>query len=146
MVLGALVWSGSALVLHSTMNGFAIGAAFQVGTSVGIVVALAVIAHDFADGFNTYAVTALYGNDRRRAVMLLVLDTVAPVVGAALTLLIVIPAMILGLYLGFFAGFLLYLAVSDILPEAHASHPTQLTVGCTLAGVIAMWLVVGLAA
>jgi zinc and cadmium transporter len=138
--------AGSSLVLHSTMDGFAIGAAFQAGTGVGIVVALAVIAHDFADGFNTYTVTALYGNDRRRAIMLLVLDALAPVVGAALTLLITIPPMVLGLYLGFFAGFLLYLAVSDILPEAHASHPTLLTVGCTVMGVVVMWIVVGLAA
>ncbi len=143
-VVGLL--AGSSLVLHSTMDGFAIGAAFQAGTSIGFVVAIAVIAHDFADGFNTYTVTALYGNNRRRAITLLVLDAVAPVVGASLTLLIAIPPMILGLYLGFFAGFLLYLAVSDILPEAHASHPTQLTVACTVTGVMAMWLVVWLAA
>jgi len=134
------------LVLHSTMDGFAIGAAFQAGTGVGIVVAVAVIAHDFADGFNTYTITALYGNDRRRALTLLFLDALAPVVGASLTLFIAIPPTALGIYLGFFAGFLLYLAVSDILPEAHASHPTQLTVACTVAGVLLMWVVINLAA
>jgi zinc and cadmium transporter len=134
------------LVLHSTMDGFAIGAAFQAGTSVGVVVALAVIAHDFADGFNTYTITSLYGNDRRRALTLLALDAIAPVVGATLTLFIAIPPTALGIYLGFFAGFLLYLAVSDILPEAHASHPTLLTVVATLAGTLAMWIVVNVAA
>lgn len=123
------------------MDGFAIGAAFQIGTGVGIVVAIAVIAHDFADGFNTYTITSLYGNDKRRAITLLVADAVAPVVGASLTLLISIPPTALGLYLGAFAGFLLYLAVSDILPEAHASHPTLLTVVCTLLGVLGMWVV-----
>jgi ZIP family zinc transporter len=138
--------AGSNLVLHSLMDGFAIGAAFQAGTSVGFVVAIAVIAHDFADGFNTYTVMALYGNDRRRALTLLVLDAIAPVVGAAITLFITIPPELLGLYLGAFAGFLLYLAVSDILPEAHASHPTLLTMACTVAGVAGMWLVVGIAA
>lgn len=142
-VVGLL--AGSGLVLHSVMDGFAIGAAFQAGTGVGIVVAIAVIAHDFADGFNTYTVTSLYGNDRRRAVTLLVLDAIAPVAGAAITLFITIPAPVLGLYLGFFAGFLLYLASSDILPEAHATHPTLLTVACTVAGVVGMWVVVGLA-
>ena len=45
-----------------------------------------------------------------------------------------IPRHILGLYLGFFAGILLYLATSDILPEAHASHPSRLTLACTIAG------------
>lgn len=53
--------------------------------------------------------------------------------------------LVLGLYLGLFAGFLLYLATSDILPEAHASHPTRLTVLATVRGVGFIWLVVGLA-
>jgi zinc and cadmium transporter len=48
-------------------------------------------------------------------------------------------------YLGFFAGVLLYLATSDILPEAHAHHPTRLTLACTIVGVGFMWLVIGLA-
>lgn len=137
--------AGGGLVLHSTMDGFAIGAAFQAGTAVGAVVAIAVIAHDFADGFNTYTVTSLYGNNRRRALTVLGMDAIAPVVGASLTLLITIPPTVLGLYLGFFAGFLLYLAVSDILPEAHASHPTLLTIAFTIAGVASMWVVVNLA-
>ena len=51
----------------------------------------------------------------------------------------------LGLYLGFFAEILLYLATCDILPEAHASHPTRLTLACTIIGVGFMWLVIGLA-
>jgi hypothetical protein len=39
----------------------------------------------------------------------------------------------------------MYLATSDILPEAHASHPTSLTVLSTIVGVAFIWLVVGLA-
>ena len=127
------------------MDGFAIGAAFQAGSTVGIVVALAVIAHDFADGFNTYTITSLYGNTHRRGMILLAADAIAPVLGASITLAFMIPASVLGLYLGFFAGFLLYLATSDILPEAHASHPTRLTVLSTIVGVGFIWLVVGLA-
>ena len=69
----------------------------------------------------------------------------APVTGAAVTLAFTIPPHVLGLYLGFFAGILLYLATSDILPEAHANHPTRLTLACTIAGAGFMWLVIGLA-
>ncbi|MFB7618517.1 ZIP family metal transporter [Kitasatospora sp. NPDC056181] len=134
-----------ALVGHSVMDGFAIGAAFQAGTTVGTVVAIAVVAHDFADGFNTYTITRLYGNDRRRALTLLAADALAPVTGAAITLLFTIPERLLGLYLGFFAGFLLYLATSDILPEAHSPHPSRTTLLCTLVGVAFMWLVIGFA-
>jgi zinc and cadmium transporter len=79
------------------------------------VVAIAVLSHDFADGFNTYTITSLYGNDRRRA-LALVADALAPVTGAAITLMLTIPQQILGLSLGFLAGVLLYLASSDILP------------------------------
>jgi len=39
----------------------------------------------------------------------------------------------------------LYLATSDILPEAHAHHPSRLTLLCTILGVGFMWLVIGLA-
>jgi zinc transporter ZupT len=80
------------------------------------VVAIAVLSHDFADGFNTYTITSLYGNNRRRALILLVADALAPVTGAAITLLVTIPQPTLGLYLGFLAGVLLYPATSDILP------------------------------
>jgi len=138
---GIGLFAASGLVGHSLMDGFAIGAAFQAGTTVAAVVAIAVISHDFADGFNTYTITALYGNNRRR----LACDAVAPVAGAAITLAFTIPVHILGLYLGFFAGILLYLATSDILPEAHASHPSRLTLACTIAGAGFMWLVIGLA-
>ncbi|MFD7454836.1 ZIP family metal transporter [Kitasatospora sp. NPDC059827] len=134
-----------ALVGHSVMDGFAIGAAFQAGSTVGTVVAIAVVAHDFADGFNTYTITRLYGNNRRRALTLLAADALAPVSGAAITLAFTIPEHLLGLYLGFFSGFLLYLATSDILPEAHSPHPSRSTLLCTVAGVGFMWLVIGFA-
>ncbi|MFK0195664.1 ZIP family metal transporter [Kitasatospora sp. NPDC090308] len=142
---GVGIAAASALVLHSVMDGFAIGAAFQAGTTVGTVVAIAVVAHDFADGFNTYTLTRLYGNNRRRALALLFADALAPVTGAGITLLFTIPEQLLGLYLGFFGGFLMYLATSDILPEAHSPHPSKGTLVCTLLGVGFMWLVVGLA-
>jgi zinc transporter ZupT len=137
--------AASALCLHSVMDGFAIGAAFQVGDGFGAVVAIAVIAHDFADGFNTYTITRLYGNDRRRAITLLLCDAVAPVLGAGITQLFTIPEHVVGLYLGFFAGFLMYLATSDILPEAHSPHPSRSTLLCTVLGTGFMWLVIGLA-
>jgi ZIP family zinc transporter len=144
-VQGVGLAAAAALVGHSVMDGFAIGAAFQAGETVGVVVAIAVISHDFADGFNTYTITRLYGNGRRRALALLGADAMAPVAGAAITLGFTIPAGALGAYLGFFAGFLLYLCASDILPEAHSPHPSKTTLLCTVAGAGVMWLVIGLA-
>nr|WP_229911087.1 ZIP family metal transporter [Streptomyces aurantiogriseus] len=137
--------AAAAMVVHSAMDGVAIGAAFQVGGGMGAAVALAVIAHDFADGFNTYTITSLYGNARRRALTMLFADAVAPVAGAASTAFVTIPEHLLGGYLGFFGGALLYLAAAEILPEAHHTHPARSTLLCTVAGAAFIWLVVGLA-
>jgi ZIP family zinc transporter len=136
--------AGSGLVVHSFLDGVGIGVGFQAATTVGVAVAIAVIGHDFADGFNTVTVPTMYGTARRRAQLLLALDAAAPVAGAALGSLLPIPNGAIGLYLGYFAGFLLYLATADILPEAHARHPSRLTLACTVAGAGFMWLVVGL--
>ncbi|MFD0359092.1 ZIP family metal transporter [Streptomyces sp. NPDC127110] len=137
--------AAAAMVGHSLADGVALGAAFQVGGGMGVAVALAVVTHDFADGFNTYTLTRLYGNARRRALLMLFADAAAPVVGAASTLLFTLPEEPLGAYLGFFGGALLYLAAAEILPEAHHEHPALSTLMCTVGGVAGIWLVVGLA-
>ncbi|MEV7728128.1 ZIP family metal transporter [Streptomyces sp. NPDC087917] len=137
--------AAAAMVAHSFADGVALGAAFQVGGGMGVAVALAVITHDFADGFNTYTLTRLYGNARRKALAMLFADALAPVVGAASTLLFTLPEEPLGAYLGFFGGVLLYLAAAEILPEAHHKHPALSTLMCTVGGVAGIWLVVGLA-
>src|SRR3954447_22209904 len=136
--------SALALSAHSFLDGVGIGLAFQVDNSVGVAVSIAVISHDFADGLNTVTVMRMHGNDRRRTVALLVTDAVAPVLGAVSTLFFSVSDHVLALYLGGFAGFLLYLATADILPEAHARHPSRLTLVSTVGGVAMMWLVVGL--
>ncbi|MFD4663037.1 ZIP family metal transporter [Streptomyces halstedii] len=137
--------AAAAMVGHSLMDGVALGAAFQIGGGMGAAVALAVITHDFADGFNTYTITSLYGNARRKALLMLFADALAPVAGAATTLFFTLPGELLGCYLGFFGGALLYLAAAEILPEAHHDHPARSTLLCTVVGVGFIWLVVGVA-
>ncbi|MFF0792084.1 ZIP family metal transporter [Streptomyces spiralis] len=136
--------AAAAMVGHSAMDGLAIGAAFQVGGGMGAAVALAVIAHDFADGFNTFTLTSLYGNARRKALAMLFADAVAPIAGAAASAFLIIPEPVLGGYLGLFGGALLYLAAAEILPEAHHEHPARSTLLCTVAGAAFIWLVVGI--
>ena len=131
--------SALALSGHSLTDGIAIGLAFQVSSDVGVAVAIAVIGHDFADGLNTVSLMLAHGNPRRKAVALLVTDSVAPLAGAALTLLFTVPDRGLLIYLGVFAGFLLYIGASDILPEAHADHPSLATLALTVAGVGMMY-------
>lgn len=119
------VLSALALAGHSFMDGVGIGLAFQAGPAVGVAVALAVIAHDFCDGMNTVSLMLVHRNPTPRALAMLALDAAAPVLGAASTLLFSAPPGLLVLFLGFFAGFLLYISTSDILPEAHSrTRPT----------------------
>lgn len=126
--------SALALSAHSFFDGVGIGLAFQVSTQVGLAVAIAVIAHDFSDGLNTVSLMLAHQNSVRKTVWLLALDAIAPVAGAASTLLFTLNGSQLLIYLGFFIGFLLYIGASDILPEAHAKHPSRITLLLTILG------------
>lgn len=135
-LLQALALSG-----HSFLDGVGIGLAFQVSTGIGLIVAIAVIAHDFSDGLNTVSLMLSSKNSHRKSVQLLLLDAIAPVLGAASTMLFHLPVTGLVLYLGFFAGFLLYIGASDILPEAHSEHSSWTTIWLTVAGAAFMFIV-----
>ena len=137
------VLSALALAGHSFMDGMAIGLAFQVSSAVGVAVAVAVIAHDFCDGLNTVSLMLVNRNAEWRSKAMLLLDAIAPVAGAACTLLFEVPPSTLALYLGFFAGFLLYLGAADILPEAHSRAAPTTALGLiaiTCAGAGLMYL------
>lgn len=139
------VASAIALIGHSFLDGIGIGLGFQAGTGVGIAVAIAVIAHDFSDGLNTVNLMLLNKNNAKRTRLFLLFDALAPVLGAFSTILFSIPDSALVLYLGFFAGFLLYIGASEILPEAHSKKSSYSTILLTIAGVVFMYAVTQLA-
>lgn len=135
------VFSALALAGHSFLDGVGIGLAFQVSSAVGILVAIAVIAHDFSDGLNTVSLVLAHKNSDRKALYLLFLDAIAPILGAVSTVFFTLPPGGLLLYLGFFAGFLLYIGVSDILPEAHSEKSSYLTIFLTICGAALIFIV-----
>ncbi|HET6924798.1 MAG TPA: ZIP family metal transporter [Candidatus Saccharimonadales bacterium] len=135
------VASALALIGHSFLDGVGIGLGFKAGTAVGLTVALAVIAHDFTDGLNTVNLMLLNRNHSRQAVTFLVLDALAPIVGVLSTLWFTISSNLLVLYLGFFAGFLLYIGASEILPEAHSKHSSYATIALTILGAVFIFVV-----
>jgi ZIP family zinc transporter len=139
------VVSALALIGHSFLDGVGIGLGFQAGNTVGLAVAIAVIAHDFTDGLNTVNLMLLNRNKSGRALMFLIFDAFAPVAGAASTLLFTLSDGALILYLGFFAGFLLYIGASEILPEAHSKHSSYQTIVLTVIGAAFMYVVTRLA-
>jgi zinc transporter ZupT len=133
--------SALALSGHSFLDGLGIGLGFQAGTEVGIAVAIAVIAHDFSDGLNTVTLMLVNRNNRKNALIMLFVDALAPVAGAIVGTLVHISEGGLTLYLAFFAGFLLYIGASEILPEAHSKHSSYTTIGLTILGVVFMFFV-----
>jgi zinc transporter ZupT len=133
------------LSLHSYLDGFAIGLAFQVSTSVGTIVAAAVLAHDFSDGINTVEVVLNRRGGNRSALAWLIIDVVAPVVGAVSTLMLHFQPQILGGCLALFAGFFVYISASDLLPESYHDHPTVGTTAMTILGMAVVYAAVALA-
>ncbi len=129
------------LSFHSFLDGVGIGVGFHISTAIGILIATAVIAHDFSDGLNTVALMLSHKNTMRKTFALLLVDATAPVVGVLSTYAFGIPQTWLVLYLGFFAGFLLYIGASDLLPEAHSKHSSWPMLGLTVLGVIFIFMV-----
>ena len=135
--LGALL-----LCLHSVLDGVAIGLAFQASRAIGIVVAVAVLSHDFSDGINTMNLVLKNGAGRRAAGLWLLADAIAPVVGVVATLFFSVPHHAFGALLALFAGFFLYLGASELIPESFHAHPKALTTAMTLVGAaVIFWAV-----
>jgi ZIP family zinc transporter len=129
--------------IAGTFGGVALGVAFQVSHALGFAVFIAILAHAFSDGLNTVSFLIKGGRWKKRALWLLGVDALMRVSGATLGAHISLSPGLLGIYLAVFSGFVIYLATSHILPEAHARHPSKLTMLATVIGVVFMWLVVG---
>jgi len=140
-------FAGAAILcMHSFLDGAAIGLGFQASHAVGMVVAIAVITHDFSDGINTMNIVTKNSGARRQAVFWLLFDALAPVAGVASTLLFTLGHAQFATVLAMFAGFFLYIGASDLIPESYHAHPKFLTTAMTLAGAGVLYLATTLAA
>jgi ZIP family zinc transporter len=138
-VLGA-----AGLSAHSFLDGLGIGFAFGVDSATGLLVFIAVISHDFADGLNTVSYVLRRSGNRRAAVKWLTIDALAPLVGAIVGSQVAVSEVTLGYILCVYCGIFLYIGASDLLPEAH-SHPSWARVGLTALGFAAIFAVTRLA-
>jgi ZIP family zinc transporter len=134
--LGAL-----GLSAHSFIDGLGIGLAFGLDTATGVLVFIAVITHDFADGLNTVSFVLSQSDDRRRAKRWLTVDAFAPLFGALVGSAITISEFGLGQLLAVYVGFFLYMGATDLLPEAHGEHASWARVALTVAGFVAVLVV-----
>lgn len=130
------------LAAHSFFDGAAIGIGFQASPTIGLVIAAAVVAHDFSDGINTVSFILRGSSAWSKALPWLFVDALAPVLGALSTLLFRIPDADIGPVLAVFAGSFLYLGASDLIPESHHQHPRAATTVMTLLGAAVILLAV----
>ena len=123
------------LIAHSTLDGLAIGLAFRAGTEVGLLVGVAVLAHDFADGMNVVTLALAGGGQLPVARFLLVCDALAPLVGAAIGTYAHIDDAVLGGLLAGFSGVFIAVGAGHLLPEAQHRRPGASPVLVLLAAV-----------
>lgn len=135
--LGALAMGG-----HVFLDGIALGVAFAVSNNLGLAVFIALLVHAFSDGLNTVSFLIKSGSWGKRGVWLLGVDGVARVSGAAIGTTFAVSDNFVATYLALFAGIVIYLATSHILPEAHSRHKSRYTILATIAGVAVMWALV----
>jgi zinc transporter ZupT len=134
-----------ALTGHSFLDGLSIGVGFQVSASVGAAVAIAVIGHRFADGFDTTTFMLFNQNKLSHIRRWLAIVIVMPVIGGLTSLALTLSEQTLSVYLGFFAGLMLYIAASNLLPQAHSQGRGRKSFLLTLVGVAFIFLITRLA-
>ncbi|MEY4972257.1 MAG: hypothetical protein RL399_214, partial [Actinomycetota bacterium] len=135
--LGALAMGG-----HVFLDGLALGVAFKVSSDLGVAVFIALLVHAFSDGLNTVSFLIKSGAWGKKGIWLLGVDAIARVSGAVLGTTLALSNNFIAIYLALFAGFVIYLATSHILPEAHSRHSSRWTIVATIAGVLVMWALV----
>lgn len=106
--------------LHNAIDGVAIGAAFLIDVPTGVITALAVAAHEIPQEIGDFGFLLSRGMSARTTVLVNLVSSLATVVGAlGVYLLGSHLAVPLAPILALTAGFFIYIAASDIIPDIH---------------------------
>lgn len=130
-VLGAM-----GIVVHSLIDGFAIGKGFHIHDHVGWAIAIGVTLHKLADGASVAGLMLGTQHSTRATKAMLWVTAIAPICGVLLQSYITLATPQLALLLGWFAGVFVYLGAGSLLPAAHDASHSRLLPLATLAGVV----------
>lgn len=132
--------------VHNALDGVAIAAAFLVSPATGIVTTIAVAAHEIPQEVGDFGLLLSRGMSRGKVLLVNVLSSLATVVSAVIVYALgSSDALPLGVLLGLSAGFLLYIAASDVIPEIHEHRPKKKWLDWQAFLLVAGVLVVGIA-
>lgn len=132
-------------LIHNFIDGLTIGAGFLVSVPTGIIVTVAVAAHEIPQEIGDFALLLKKGLSRRNVLLVNALSAIATVVAASVFFTFgSSDAIHLPIVLGLTAGFFIYIAVSDILPSIHETeakriagpHTLLLLLGVLTVGVV----------
>lgn len=125
-----LPWRGLVMIMHSLIDGIAIGIGFSAAGSIGWLMAVAIIAHDVGDGFNSVILTADTRSPKTVASGWIWANVLAPPVGAGITLALNPSRGVVGALLALLAGLFLAISVGEILPRLLSfTRPTSVISG-----------------
>ncbi|OGY29392.1 MAG: hypothetical protein A3F35_01525 [Candidatus Woykebacteria bacterium RIFCSPHIGHO2_12_FULL_45_10] len=134
--------------VHNFIDGVAIATTFLVSVPLGIVTSVAVAAHEIPQEIGDFGVMLNEGYARRKIVLFNLFSAFASIVGAVITFFI--GARIEGylpILLALTAGFFIYIAASDLIPEIHENNLkgfAALESFLLVAGVFTIWIFVSL--
>lgn len=131
--------------MHNALDGVAIASAFLINPATGVVTALAVAAHEIPQEIGDFGLLLKKGMRRKNVIIVNILSALATTVFAVITYAVgSANALPTELLIGISAGFLLYIAMSDIIPDIHEQvpkhklldwRPIMLLVGVLVVGV-----------
>ena len=145
---GLLILIGD--TFHNFVDGILIAAAFLENTQLGMVTALAIIAHEIPQEVGDYLILLHSGYSRARALAFNLLSSLATLLGAMLAYLALsqltewIPTL-----LGLAAASMIYVAVADLIPSLHkrtelrATLQQILLIGLGVASIVIVRALVG---
>lgn len=112
------------LAFHSLVDGLTIGLAFQLGSGVGALTALAVILHKFSEGGCLYTMMIGGHFSSKKSLIVSGLVALATPLGALLAYFFAgqLSGELLGWLLAAAAGGFIYIGASDLVPMTHKEH------------------------
>ena len=119
--------------LHNAIDGVAIGAAFLVSPAAGVGTAMAVALHEIPQEVGDFGILLAKGMARSRVILVNVLSALATVVTALVTYVLGIAFVVdVSPLLAVAAGFFVYVAAADIIPDIHERPHHEATVQSAL--------------
>jgi len=112
--------------VHNILDGVAIAAAFLISIPTGIITTLAVAAHEIPQEIGEFGALLSKGVSRGKVLLLNLLSALSATAAAVATYFIgQTNTLPLGIIFGLSAGFLLYVALSDIIPSLHEKNENK---------------------